>query len=655
MDALAQDLLSAIDEPSEAFDVTHDGTSELPTHLSKKPRDYQQEIIDDALLKLRAEGRSRRVLVYLPTGGGKTLIGAAVMHSTLRREAGARCLFVVNNKLLLEQTRNSLLELDFPDASIGIIAGCGGRSSAPDALVQIAMIQTLIPTPKAGDATAGPAATPAALDLDVSTALDSRRDYSLVVVDEAHASNASRYTQLLGALRRDTPVLGLTATPFRSKPDESLANVFPPSGFVRGPLIGSLIEQRCLVPPVVCVPSVRPSGKRGDAALLLRAGLEMWQMAADNARTVAFCRSVDESRQLSHLFSMAGVAAAHMDGTTKPDERTRRLEQLRSGELRVLCNVDVASEGFDEPSVGCVLLLRPFGDEGLRLYIQQVGRALRPAPWASKERCIVLDLVGATHRFGPITGPPASDYSFERSNDGGADAKAAAEAKRARERAAAAMVRRIDVAAQARTEAGAATKVEVSTGAAAARQQTEPTEKAAATEPTKAVEEAVERGIDGKPPEPSAEPPKPRYRIKKKLPAAAKPPPEPEPSIDALDEQLASLSVGSGGGSGGGGAAAAAAAAASPSDEKAAALHKLLLGEQLLLGGRAAAVSEPPPPHPHPPPPLQTSSSWSVCTHAKRRPLTPRAPPPPPGQVAAPSSEQKMRARVQIVQKLNEL
>ena len=94
MNRLALDLLSSIDAPSDTADVDDNFTTDLPAQLSKKPRDYQQEIIDEALLKLRAEGRSRRVLVYLPTGGGKTLIGAAVIHATLRREPGARCLFV---------------------------------------------------------------------------------------------------------------------------------------------------------------------------------------------------------------------------------------------------------------------------------------------------------------------------------------------------------------------------------------------------------------------------------------------------------------------------------------------------------------------------------------------------------------------------------
>ena len=158
---------------------------------------------------------------------------------------------------------------------------------------------------------------------------------------------------------------------------------------------------------------MRPSGAKADGSALLDAGIAMWMRRAAGARTVAFCANVAASRELAARLRDADVPAVHMDGTTPADERRRMLADLHEGEVRVLCNVDVASEGFDEPLVECVLLLRPLGDEGLRLYIQQVGRALRVAP--GKARCVVLDCIGATHRFGPITGPPASDYAFEDS------------------------------------------------------------------------------------------------------------------------------------------------------------------------------------------------------------------------------------------------
>ena len=116
--------------------------------------------------------------------------------------------------------------------------------------------------------------------------------------------------------------------------------------------------------------------------------------------------------ELVDAFQCAGVEAAHIDGTTPERDRRQLLAALRAGDLQVLCNCDVLSEGFDEPLVGCVLLLRRM--TAVRLYVQQVGRALRPAP--GKRDCIVLDIVGATTRFGPLLGPPASDYRWEQAS-----------------------------------------------------------------------------------------------------------------------------------------------------------------------------------------------------------------------------------------------
>ena len=212
--------------------------------LAKAPRPYQAELISNVLERLSlpvshapsSEPAARRALVYLPTGGGKTLIAAGIIFDALRR--GGRCLFVVNKELLREQALHALVELGLPEASVGRI-GARGRSDAPNAPVQVAMIQTLakaLPSGEVAEAEAG-----CGLGLELG--------YDLVVLDEAHAANASTYLRLLGALPRAARLLGLTATPFRSKPCETLAQVFPPRGFVRGPPIAVLVAARHLVRP----------------------------------------------------------------------------------------------------------------------------------------------------------------------------------------------------------------------------------------------------------------------------------------------------------------------------------------------------------------------------------------------------------------------
>ena len=335
--------------------------------LVKAPRPYQAELISTVLERLAlpvshapsSEPAARRALVYLPTGGGKTLIAAGVIFDALRR--GGRCLFVVNKELLREQALHSLVELGLPEASVGRI-GARGRSDAPDAPVQVAMIQTLAKALPSGEATEAEAGCGLGLELG----------YDLVVLDEAHAANASTYLRLLGALPRATRLLGLTATPFRSKPCETLAQVFPPRGFVRGPPIAALVAARHLVrpasahsqphhaarpklrarqptqplarahaharthacapcdhlrqvTPLVFAPLVRPSGAKADGSALLDAGIAMWMRRAAGARTVAFCANVAASRELAARLRDADVPAVHMDGTTPADERRRVL------------------------------------------------------------------------------------------------------------------------------------------------------------------------------------------------------------------------------------------------------------------------------------------------------------------------------------------
>ena len=345
--------------------------------LVKAPRPYQAELISTVLERLAlpvshapsSEPAARRALVYLPTGGGKTLIAAGVIFDALRR--GGRCLFVVNKELLREQALHSLVELGLPEASVGRI-GARGLSDAPDAPVQVAMIQTLAKALPSGEATEAEAEAEAKAEAEAGCGLGLELGYDLVVLDEAHAANASTYLRLLGALPRATRLLGLTATPFRSKPCETLAQVFPPRGFVRGPPIAALVAARHLVrpasahsqphhaarpklrarqptqplarahaharthacapcdhlrqvTPLVFAPLVRPSGAKADGSALLDAGIAMWMRRAAGARTVAFCANVAASRELAARLRDADVPAVHMDGTTPADERRRVL------------------------------------------------------------------------------------------------------------------------------------------------------------------------------------------------------------------------------------------------------------------------------------------------------------------------------------------
>jgi superfamily II DNA or RNA helicase len=104
-------------------------------------------------------------------------------------------------------------------------------------------------------------------------------------------------------------------------------------------------------------------------------------------KMIVFAVNVEHSKKIAAQYNAAGIRAEHLDAHTPKDERKQLLEQFRQGEIRVLCNVDIVSEGFDVPDCEAVQLARP--TKSLALYLQQVGRCMRPAP--NKECGFVLD------------------------------------------------------------------------------------------------------------------------------------------------------------------------------------------------------------------------------------------------------------------------
>jgi superfamily II DNA or RNA helicase len=119
-----------------------------------------------------------------------------------------------------------------------------------------------------------------------------------------------------------------------------------------------------------------------------------YQRIAAGQPAIAFCCNVNHAITVCDAFNAAGISAATLLGNTT--DRDALVAQFAAGELQVLVTVDVVSEGFDCPGAAVAILLRPTQSEGL--YLQQVGRVLRPAP--GKPAAIILDHVGNVHRHG---------------------------------------------------------------------------------------------------------------------------------------------------------------------------------------------------------------------------------------------------------------
>lgn len=334
-------------------------------------RNYQEA----AVTSLRGEYMQghRSVLFVLPTGGGKTVIFCHIAESAAR--LGNRIVILVHRQELVDQTSRSLTEIGVDH---GVIAA--NRSMDLSHVVQIASVQTLV-----------------------------RRlhqippnFFQLLIVDEAHHAVAGSWAKVINYYA-NAKVLGVTATPERLD-GRGLCEFF--QSMVEGPDVAWLRDNEFLAPAKVFAPPTdfdrNTLGTRaGDYRMedaeealslpgIMGDAVKHYQRHLSHGTAIAFCCTIAHARAVADAFNAAGVTSAVVDGTLTKDERRQMIADLGSGKIRVLSSCMIISEGTDVPTVTGAILLRP--TKSLSLYLQQVGRALRPAP--GKAAAIILDHVG---------------------------------------------------------------------------------------------------------------------------------------------------------------------------------------------------------------------------------------------------------------------
>ena len=330
-------------------------------------RPYQRDVIDkfhDAV----AAGR-RRIILVAPTGSGKTIIGADIINTTTR--AQKRVLVLAHRREIIQQTAAKLsMNRVYP----GIIMA--GVQPRPLELAQLASIQTLwVRSQHTGRMDLPPA--------------------DLLVIDECHHAPAKTYRKIIAAYP-DAVLLGLTATPCRGD-GRGLGGIF--ETMIECPQVPDLISLGFLVPTRTYAPvdpdlsGVRTRhgdyvetelADRMDRAKLVGDIVTHWHKYGERRRTVAFAVSVGHSIHIRDEFIRSGVRCEHIDGSTPKPERDATLARLATGEIEVVSNCMVLTEGWDMPEVGCCILARPTKKMGL--YRQMIGRVLRPAPTARPMR-----------------------------------------------------------------------------------------------------------------------------------------------------------------------------------------------------------------------------------------------------------------------------
>jgi DNA repair protein RadD len=323
------------------------------------------------------QGGARSILIQSPTGSGKTVMVAKMLHHAASK--GYPAWFNVHRRELVKQSVFTLC--DSAGMDVGVVAA--GFPGDRHQRVQVCSIGSL------------------------RTRVDRLEAPKLIIWDEAHHLAAKSW----GSLHAQFPAalhIGLTATPQRLD-GRGLRQFF--QHMILGPSVAELIDTGYLCPYVLYAPpppkldtvhKVAGDYNRKELSAAMEGSsvtgdvIAHYQKRCASMRMVLFAWSVESSMMLAERFRSAGISAAHVDGDTEARQRDDAIDSFKRGDIKVLCNVDLFGEGFDVPAIEAVALLRP--TQSLGLYLQQVGRALRILP--GKAKAVILDHAGNSSRFG---------------------------------------------------------------------------------------------------------------------------------------------------------------------------------------------------------------------------------------------------------------
>lgn len=320
----------------------------------------------------------RHVLVSLPTGAGKTVVAGAITEAVRRR--GQRVMFIAHRHELLTQAREKMrfvLEAQGGDPDdVEIVTS---EAAAYEAWVAIASIQR-------------------ASKWDLGLA-----DREYLLVDECHHGAASTYRRMFERFDHHNPrgrSLGLTATAFRTD-DKSLGEIYSTVAYQVD--LETLIHEGWLcslrgkvIELGIDTDSVRRRAGDFDAKDLDRlvntpehnaAVVREVQRHAPQGKVVAFAVTVEHAEALANAFTAQGMPAACLHYRVSRKDKDQILADFHHGAYQVLTNVDLLTEGFDEPAVDTVVMVR----ETLSpiFFTQAIGRGLRLFP--GKRECLLLD------------------------------------------------------------------------------------------------------------------------------------------------------------------------------------------------------------------------------------------------------------------------
>ena len=357
-------------------------------------RDYQQDLLEKVQTALNEGGTRARVMMQLPTGGGKTEVAGALIADWLNQRRRSKAVWLTHREHLQTQTYNRLLGTDAkPDNPETVDWPVG--SPAPVRRNGTAILSAN---------TAGRRANAGETQLWSNY---SRND--LLVIDEAHHAAAPTWVKAIE--QWPGRVVGLTATPSRLAGEVNLAEVFN-NNLICGPQIRYLQEQGWLCYAEVRKPESSDIIKGGSRQMgeytmvdvervneqfvMTASVLNFWEKYAVGRQTIAYAVTIQHANNLASVFNDAGIPARAITSQTSAENRNDAIEGFRIGDIKVLVNVAIATEGFDLPDASCIILARPTLSRSL--YLQMVGRGLRRKQDGGN--CIILDPATNSDRHG---------------------------------------------------------------------------------------------------------------------------------------------------------------------------------------------------------------------------------------------------------------
>lgn len=375
---------------------------------NKDLRDYQKEMKQKVFEQWQNGNKS--VMIQMPTGTGKTRVFTSIIRdvwiSSFDKRDMKKFLVVVHRKELVEQVQETLYK------KYGLAHGTiqSGKRDNEMYHIQVAMVQTL------------------AREKRLNKWKDNEFDF--IICDEAHHILANSYQKIRKAFP-NAYLLGVTATPYRLN-HQPFTDTF--DILVRSKSISKFIEEGHLSEyeyysieatsklyleiDNIKIDSTGDYSEKAMSNTLdnkqIRAKVvKTWLEHAKGKKTIVYTINKQHNKHFCEEFNETGYKCVAIDSDTPKEERDNYVNQFRKGEITIICNVNIFSEGFDCPDIECIQLARP--TTSLAMYLQQVGRGLRISK--NKGKTIFLDNVGLYNRFGL----PSANRQWQRHFEGKED------------------------------------------------------------------------------------------------------------------------------------------------------------------------------------------------------------------------------------------